>query len=139
MNPLVVLGVTGSIGEQTLDVARRLDIPVAAMAANRGTPELVAAAESWPDARVVVADPTPDARDRCTAALGDRVAFGMDEVTALAAVPGHTVVNGIVGAAGLPPSMAAAQAGNRIALANKESLVAGGDVLAAAVRATFSM
>ena len=129
MNPLVVLGVTGSIGEQTLDVARQLDIPVAAMAANRGSAELIAAASAWPEAKVVVANPSPDARAACDEALGARVTFGTEAVAALASAPAHTVVNGIVGAAGLIPSMAAARAGNRIALANKESLVAGGDVL----------
>ncbi|MCP3977076.1 MAG: 1-deoxy-D-xylulose-5-phosphate reductoisomerase [bacterium] len=135
MRPLVVLGVTGSIGLQTLDVARQLDIPVAAMASGRGTQELIDLALEWPDAAVAVADPSPDARRACSEALGSRVSFGGDTVDSLAAEPDRIVVNGIVGAAGLSPSMAAARAGNRLALANKESLVAGGDVLTAAIAA----
>ena len=65
--------------------------------------------------------------------LGDRVAFGAGALTDVASLPGTTVVNGIVGAAGLPASVAALEAGNRLALANKESLVAGGPVVLAAL------
>jgi 1-deoxy-D-xylulose-5-phosphate reductoisomerase len=60
------------------------------------------------------------------------VAIGDDALAELAATPGTVVVNGIVGAAGLRPSVAALSAGNRLALANKESLVAGGPVVLAA-------
>ncbi len=136
LRALVVLGVTGSIGRQTLDVARRLGFEVIGLAARRGTAEMIDLARQWPDASVAVFDPTDEARRACSAALGTRVEFGPDAVDALAALPGVIVVNGIVGAAGLRPSMAAAAAGNRLALANKESLVAGGDVLSAAVAAS---
>lgn len=132
---LVVLGVTGSIGRQTLDVAKDLGLSVSAMAAGSGDSGLLALAAEWPDASIAVADPSPEAEAECRRALGDRVDFGTEAVEALAATPDTIVVNGIVGAAGLAPSMAAARAGNRIALANKESLVAGGDVLTAAVAA----
>jgi 1-deoxy-D-xylulose-5-phosphate reductoisomerase len=136
LRPLVVLGVTGSIGRQALDVARRCGFTVAAMAARRGGSELIELAGEWPEAAVVVSDPSHEAREACIEALGKRVSFGDEAVAELARLPGSIVVNGIVGAAGLAPSLAAAEAGNRIALANKESLVAGGDVLAAAVAAT---
>jgi len=132
LRPLVVLGVTGSIGTQSLEVARECGFPVAAIAARRGSVDLIELAQQWPDAAVAVASPEPAAREACRAALGRRVEFGEDAVTALAATPESIVVNGIVGAAGLAPSLAAAEAGNRVALANKESLVAGGDVLVAA-------
>ena len=136
MRPLVVLGVTGSIGLQTLDVAQQLGLDVVGLAARRGSTDLIDLARQWPDASVAVSDPTDDARQACATALGARVDFGPDAVDALAAMPGTIVVNGIVGAAGLRPSMAAAAAGNRLALANKESLVAGGDVLSAALAAS---
>ncbi len=135
VNQLVVLGVTGSIGVQTLDVARELGIDVVAIAARRGDDALISIAKEWPEARVAVADPAPQAKTACRDALGSRVEFGPSAVDELAATPHTIVVNGIVGSAGLAPSMAAAAAGNRIALANKESLVAGGDVLTAAVAA----
>jgi 1-deoxy-D-xylulose-5-phosphate reductoisomerase len=131
-----VLGVTGSIGLQTLDVALRLGLEVVGLAARRGSSGMIELARQWPDAAVAVSDPSEDARNACAAALGRRVHFGRDAVDALAASPGAIVVNGIVGAAGLRPSMAAADAGNRLALANKESLVAGGDVLSAALAAS---
>ncbi len=133
MRPVVVLGATGSIGRQTLDVARRLGFPVAAIAARRGSDELAALAAGHPDAAVVVAAPTGDERERFAARFGDRVAFGPERLAAAAAQTGAIVVNGIVGAAGLPASVAALEAGNRLALANKESLVAGGPVVTAAL------
>jgi len=105
------------------------------MAARRGGPELLELAAQWPDSAVVVSDPSVDARRACVVALGNRVTFGDEAIADLAGTADTIVVNGIVGAAGLAPSMAAAEAGNRIALANKESLVAGGDVLAAAIAA----
>ena len=132
MRPLVVLGVTGSIGRQTLEVAQEFDLEVAAIASARGDSRLLAAAAAWPDAAVAVSSPSDETRAECRDALGSRVAFGPDAVAALAGRPGVTVVNGIVGAAGLAPSLAAVTAGNRLALANKESLVAGGDLLTAA-------
>jgi 1-deoxy-D-xylulose-5-phosphate reductoisomerase len=130
--PLVVLGVTGSIGRQTLDVAARLGLPVAAIAARRGSDALLSIARDHPDTLVGVAAPTGDERERFETALGRRVRFGADALVEFAATKGAIVVNGIVGAAGLPSSVAALDAGNRLALANKESLVAGGPVVEAA-------
>lgn len=135
MKPLVVLGVTGSIGRQTLEVAREHGLEVAAIASARGSRDLLAVAAEWPDSAVAVAAPSETARVECTAALGSRIAFGPEAVEALAARPGSTVVNGVVGAAGLAPSLAALEVGNRLALANKESLVAGGDLVTAAAAA----
>jgi len=65
--------------------------------------------------------------------LGERVSFGADAMPNLASIAGTIVVNGIVGSAGLATSVAALEAGNRLALANKESLVAGGPVVLAAL------
>lgn len=136
LRPLVALGVTGSIGLQTLDVAHQLGLEVVGLAARSGSSDMIDIARQWPDASVAVSDPSDDARAECSSALGARVDFGPDAVDALAAIPGTIVINGIVGAAGLRPSMAAASAGNRLALANKESLVAGGDVLSSALEAS---
>lgn len=126
---LVVLGATGSIGEQTLDVAQRLDLEVAVVAARRGSDSLFAKAGAFPDAEIVVADPTQIERDRFAETFGSRVSFGAEAIIDAASQPASTVVNGIVGAAGLPASVAALDANNRLALANKESLVAGGPVV----------
>ncbi len=127
--PLVVLGATGSIGLQTLDVAARHELEVTAVAAGRGSSELLEIGHRYPDALVVVARPHAGEQERFTGELGERARFGPEAVTEIASRPSCTVVNGIVGAAGLPASVAALLAGNRLALANKESLVAGGPVV----------
>jgi len=132
LKPLTILGATGSIGRQTLDVAARLRFPVAGIAANRGSDALLDIAYQAPQARVVVVGPTPDEAVRFRSELGDRVEFGVEALLDLAATPGTIAVNGIVGAAGLAPTVAALEAGNRVALANKESLIAGGPVVVAA-------
>lgn len=132
LKPLTILGVTGSIGQQTLDVAAALRIPVAGIAANRGSERLLASARGAPDAAVVAVDPSPEEADRLRDALGPRVSFGREALLELAAMPATITVNAVVGAAGLAPTVAALRAGNRVALANKESLVAGGPVVVAA-------
>lgn len=131
--PLVVLGATGSIGRQTLDVAAQHGLAVAGLAARRGSSDLLSLAAEWPDAKVVAVAPTGEER-RLMASLGDRVEFGPDAMTALVSTSGSTVINGVVGSAGLRSSVAALEAGNRLALANKESLVAGGPVVLAALK-----
>lgn len=132
LRPLVVLGVTGSIGRQTLEVASRVGAPVHAIGARRSSPEILAVAREHPDAVVCVVDGGP-ARADLEAELGTRLRVGADALSELAATPDSTVVNGIVGSAGLAPSLSALHAGNRLALANKESLIAGGDLIAAAL------
>lgn len=133
LNPLVILGVTGSIGRQTLDVASRIGAPIAAVAANRASVELYEIAGTNPDAMVCVTDPG-DGRERFEREFGERVLFGPGASIEAAALPNTTVVNGVVGAAGLRSSLSALYAGNRLALANKESLVAGGSLILDALR-----
>lgn len=132
LNPLIVLGATGSIGRQTIDVAGRIGMPVHTIAARTASDGLLELAAELPDARVCVVD-RRHREDEFRAALGDRLHFGRGAVTEAAAHSGATVVNGIVGAAGLAPSLAALYAGNRLALANKESLVAGGPLITQAL------
>ncbi|HUG09276.1 MAG TPA: 1-deoxy-D-xylulose-5-phosphate reductoisomerase [Acidimicrobiia bacterium] len=131
--PLVVLGATGSIGIQTLEVADNLGLEVAVLAARRPSEELADIASRHPDADVVVAGGSYDERDRFDRTLGRASLHGSEAVIEAASRPGVVVVNGIVGSAGLRATVAALEAGNRVALANKESLVAGGPVVAAAL------
>jgi 1-deoxy-D-xylulose-5-phosphate reductoisomerase len=131
LNPLVILGVTGSIGRQTLEVADRVNSPILAIAANSASDELFDIATSIPEAMVCVAEPG-EGRERFEDAFGTRVHFGPGAVTEAAAIRGATVVNGVVGAAGLSASLSALYVGNRLALANKESLVAGGSLMMSA-------
>jgi 1-deoxy-D-xylulose-5-phosphate reductoisomerase len=128
LNPLVILGVTGSIGGQTLEVASRIGAHVAAIAANRASNALFEIALTHPEAMICVADPG-EGKERFESRFGDRVHFGPGAVTQAAALPNTTVVNGVVGAVGLRSSLSALYAGNRLALANKESLVAGGSLI----------
>ena len=132
LKPLVVLGATGSIGSQTIEVAERLGIPIAAIAARHASPQLVELARALPDAEVCVVH-RGDEAERLEQVAGDRLHFGSGSVTEAAAIKNATVVNGIVGSAGLPPSLSALYAGNRLALANKESLVSGGPLVRAAL------
>ncbi len=103
---------------------------MAGLAARRGSADFFALAAAHPDAALAVAAPEPETVP--SSSIARRLDHGAAAVAALAAIPGVTVVNGIVGADGLAPSVAAVTAGNRLALANKESLVAGGPVLLAA-------
>lgn len=135
---LVVLGATGSIGAQTLDLARRFpaDLQVTGVAVASRWRELAGELQTLPPGHaaplVAVDDPTANAAARAAAAFA---APPLPDATALVdAAAADVVVNGLVGAAGLGPTLAAAARGLRIALANKESLVMGGDLVAEAVR-----
>jgi 1-deoxy-D-xylulose-5-phosphate reductoisomerase len=132
--PIVVLGATGSVGRQTLEIAAHLDIPVVGLAARQPGARLAALAAEHPDAQVVATGGSRGERDAFRREVGDRARFGSDEACALAATPGAVVVNGIVGIAGLRATLAALEAGNRLALANKESLVAAGTLVRDAAR-----
>lgn len=124
MTRLVLLGATGSIGAQTLDVAGRLDIRPLALASSSGTKRFVEIAHKYDEAMLAVADPIDMAGLRQE--FGTRISFGPDAVIALAALPDAVVINGVVGFAGLDATLAALEVGNRLGLANKESMVTAG-------------
>lgn len=132
MRSVVVLGATGSIGLQTLEVAERLGMPVAGLAARRSGGELAALADRFPQARIAAVEPDPAGAALYEDLFGGRCGWGAEALVELAARPGCIAVNGIVGAAGLEASLAALEAGNRLALANKESLAAAGPLMTAA-------
>jgi 1-deoxy-D-xylulose-5-phosphate reductoisomerase len=132
---LVVLGATGSVGRQTLEVADELGYRVVGIGARTPGPELAELAKAHPDAAVAVAGGSLDERHAFEADLsGTKVEFGSEALTALAATPDAIVMNAVVGVAGLPHTLAALAAGNRLALANKESLVAAGPLVRAALK-----
>lgn len=128
-NPVVVLGATGSIGRQTLEVVDRHALSVAGLAARNPTSVFADLVRAHPDALVVLTGGTTEERAVFAASVPNRVVTGPDEMVGLAATKGATVVNAIVGAAGLRASIAALEAGNRLALANKESMVAAGPLI----------
>ncbi len=135
MKRVALLGATGSIGRQALDVVAALpDVEIVALAAGRGDRALVALAHQHGIATIALADPA--AASRAHGAFAGRVLGGPEGVAALALeVSADLLLNACVGVAGLGPTLTALEAGIDVALANKESLVAGGAlVLDAAAR-----
>ena len=127
---ITVLGSTGSIGTQTLDVIRHLNGAVEGLAAHRNTALLEKQAREFCPRRVAVGD--PDCYGALKTALADtdiEVSAGPQAVAALAAEPADAVLNAVVGIAGLESTLAALEAHNTLALANKESLVTGGELV----------
>ena len=135
-----ILGSTGSIGESALDVVRASSgrLGVAALAAGNNWRRLAAQAREFRPQLVVVADPAlADALAGELAGSGIGVDCGIQGLTRAATLEAADIVlSAIVGAAGIRPTLAAARAGKSIALANKESLVAAGGLITAAVRAS---
>lgn len=124
---IAVLGSTGSIGTQTLDVCRRLGYEIVALAAGSNAELLEKQAREFSPKLVAAAD--ENAARRLSIALsgtGITVLGGEQAVLEAAAAECDIVLNAVTGIAGLRPTIAAVEAGNDIALANKETLVAGG-------------
>ena len=137
MNQAVsVLGATGSIGTQTLDVCEKLNIPVCAIAAGRDAAALEAQARKF-GVKLAVLNDEAAARDLKTrlADTSVRVASGMEGLCEAAAMEeAETVVTAVVGTVGLLPTMDAIRAKKRIALANKETLVCAGRIVMQAAK-----
>lgn len=129
MVSLSLLGSTGSIGVQTLDVVRAETgvWDVVALGAGRSVEQLVAQAQEFHPRLVVVGD-SERVSEVKEALPGVTVACGPTALAEASAM-GEVVVNGVVGFAGLPVTLAALEAGRRLALANKESLIAAGPVV----------
>ena len=140
MKTLTILGSTGSIGISTLDVVRRHRdrYQVEALCAHHQVDRLFDQCLEFSPRYAVLADPgrAETLRQRLRAAgCSTQVEHGPDSLAQMAALPGvDTVMAAIVGAAGLAPTLAAAQAGKRILLANKEALVMAGPIFMQTVR-----
>jgi len=135
MKRIAVLGSTGSIGTQALDVIDRLGYGVIALTAQSNATLLEEQARRHHPMAVALADEA--AAQSLKASLRDTgiaVLSGPDGVAECAAVACDCVLNGIVGIAGLAPTLSALRAGNPLALANKESLVAGGALVTGLAR-----
>ena len=127
---LSLLGSTGSIGTQTLDVARLRGYKVAVLTANTDVDTMEAQIREFSPRLAVMADEAAAKSLRLRIAdTATRVEGGKDAVCLAAAEPTDIVLNAIVGIAGLLPTLACLHAGNRLALANKETLVAGGELV----------
>ena len=143
---VVILGSTGSIGTQALDIIRRNPgrFRVAALAAGGGNLDLLARqAVEFGAAAVAVATPAAAAQlqavlrsvfdlgrtERGASPAPPDVLTGPDAISEVAAWPADVVLNGVTGAAGLQATLAALDAGRTLALANKESLIIGGPLV----------
>ncbi len=138
---LTLLGATGSIGASTLDVITRHAgrFRVFALTANGSADDLLALCRRHRPRYAVLAGAAPGEglRRRFAETAGTELLFGAPALEAVAAHPEcDTVMAAIVGAAGLAPTLAAARAGKRLLLANKEALVMAGAVFMNAVRAS---
>ncbi|MDI6870386.1 MAG: 1-deoxy-D-xylulose-5-phosphate reductoisomerase [Bacillota bacterium] len=137
MRRVTILGSTGSIGTQALEViaAYPEEFAVVGLAAGRRVELLAEQVRRYRPERVVVAGPEEAAA--LQALLGPETptdtAWGEEALSAAAAAPAEVVLVAVVGARGLVPTLAALEAGRTVALANKESLVCGGELVHAAL------
>ena len=135
MKKLLILGSTGSIGTQALEVVAATDgLQVVGLSADSSWKELVAQAKDHGVPVVALAD--EDAAEQAKQDWGGQVLSGEEGVRELVKSSGaDLVLNAIVGAAGLGPTIVALTEGTDLALANKESLVIGGDLVTALAEA----
>ena len=140
MKAVTILGSTGTIGLNTLDVLSRHQdrFRVNALTANTNVDALAGQCARWLPDHAVMADPAAAAQLEARLAdlgLPTRVMAGLAGLEEVATLPQTDyVMAGVVGAAGLLPNLAAARAGKRVLLANKESLVMSGSLFMEAVR-----
>ena len=135
MKKLIILGSTGSIGTQALEVCRRDGYAVVALAAG-GNIELLEKQAREFNVKAVAVFNTQKAEE-LKIKLKDtdiKVLSGQDGVCEIAQMDADIVLNSIVGIAGLRPTLAAIESGHDIALANKETLVTGGDIVKKAAK-----
>lgn len=136
MRSLVILGSTGSIGTQALEVAQQAGYRVVGLAAARNITLLEEQIREFTPSIVAVYD--EEAAETLREKISDlsiSVLSGMDGLCKLAALPeADMVLNSVVGMVGLRPTLAAVEAGKDVALANKETLVAGGAFVMDAVK-----
>ena len=132
MKELILLGSTGSIGTQTLDIVRghREEIRVTALAAMRNTGLMEDQIREFMPSCVCMydADAAADLKSRVSD-LPVRVLSGMDGLIEIAAGEGNIVLSAVVGMIGIRPVLAAIETGKDIALANKETLVSAGHLI----------
>ncbi|MFI3313664.1 MAG: 1-deoxy-D-xylulose-5-phosphate reductoisomerase [Eubacteriales bacterium] len=132
---LSILGSTGSIGRQTLDVVRQMDVQVVALTADRNVERMEAQCREFlPKLAVMMDETAANVLKTKLSDLNIQVLSGMDGLMKAATCDADTVITAVVGMVGLRPTLAAISLGKRIGLANKETLVCGGDLVMAAAK-----
>lgn len=131
MRDIVILGSTGSIGVQALEVIAANPGKFRVVGLSAGSNNLERLISQVKKFEVPIVGTTGDAKVLREALPGVEVIDGADSSRSIAALSCDVVLNGITGSIGLGPTLAALEVGNKVALANKESLVAGGDLVMA--------
>lgn len=131
MRDIVILGSTGSIGVQALEVIAANPTKFRVVGLSAGSNNLERLAEQVKKFSVPIVGTTGDAQYLKSALPGVEVIDGPNSSRQIASLSCDVVLNGITGSIGLGPTLAALEVGNKVALANKESLVAGGDLVMA--------
>ena len=136
MKTVAVLGATGSVGMQALDVARSRNYKVDYISANRDTAGMERAIREFAPRYAAMADPTAAKELACAVAdTNTKILSGEDGVLdGIGLSEAEVVVNSIIGEAGLLPTLSVIDSGKRLALANKESLVIAGDIVMSRAR-----
>lgn len=135
INSISILGSTGSIGTQTLDVVRKLGLKVTALSAHSGIDLLEEQIREFRPAKAAVFDENKAKELKLRISdMDTEVLSGMDGLLAIACDSSELLVSAVVGMVGLEPTLAAINAKKNIAFANKETLVAGGELVMNAVR-----
>lgn len=130
---LSILGSTGSIGRQTLDIVDHLNIPVVALTAGTNVQRMAQQCHAYrPKLAVMATREAAEALQAAISGLPTRVLWGEEGLLAAATIPeADCVITAVVGMVGLKPTLAAIRAGKRIGLANKETLVCAGELVMA--------
>ncbi len=130
MKEIIILGSTGSIGTQAIEVVRQEGYRVTGLTAGSNVKLIEQQARELNPIRVALADQKAAADLKIRLADTDiKVLSGKEGIIEIASAEGDIVLNAIVGIAGLLPTLAAIDAGKDIALANKETMVTGGDIV----------
>lgn len=129
MRDIVILGSTGSIGIQALEVIAAHPSRFRVVGLASGSKNLARLEEQARTFNVPIIGTTGDGKSLRDSLIGVEVIDGPESASQIASLPCDIVLNGITGSIGLGPTLAALNVGNTVALANKESLVAGGDLV----------
>ena len=128
-----ILGSTGSIGRQTLDIIDNLGLPVAALTAGTSVERMAQQCEKYrPQLAVMASEEAAASLKKAISHLPIEVLWGEEGLIRAATIPeADCVITAVVGMVGLKPTLAAIRAGKRIGLANKETLVCAGELVMA--------
>jgi len=131
-----ILGSTGSIGRQSLDIIDHLGLPVAALTAGSNVDRMADQCRKYrPRLAVMASQEAAKALEEAISDLDTQVSWGEDGLIEAATIPeADCVITAVVGMVGLKPTLAAIRKGKRIGLANKETLVCAGELVMAAAK-----